>query len=95
MRLVVRALLCAGALVVLAGCDPTTERRYFTEGAGVDLYTADRAQQVELQNQYVDFICAQSGDYGNARRYMAMLQTEDKKTWEGLKGWANTWPTDE
>jgi hypothetical protein len=45
----------------LASCDPVTERRYIDEGAGVDLYTSDRAVQVELLNEYVRFICAQTG----------------------------------
>jgi hypothetical protein len=61
MRLIVRALLCVGLLLLAAACDPVTERRYFTEGAGVDLYTPDRENQIELQNQYVDFICQQAG----------------------------------
>jgi TolB-like protein len=39
-------------------------------------------------------ICAQIGDYGNARRYMAMLEKEDKKSWDGFKGWMNTWPSE-
>lgn len=60
MRFVALAA-CVAIAVTVAGCDPTTERRYFTEGAGVDLYTADRAQQIELQNQYIDFVCKQAG----------------------------------
>ena len=52
---------CVGIALTAAGCDPTTERRYFTEGAGVDLYTADRQSQVELQKQYIDFVCTQAG----------------------------------
>nr|WP_157872635.1 hypothetical protein [Bradyrhizobium sp. ORS 278] len=32
-----------------------------TEGAGIDLYTADRAGQVELLNQYREFVCNQAG----------------------------------
>ena len=39
-------------------------------------------------------ICAQIGDYANARRYMAMLEREDKKSWDGFKAWMNTWPSD-
>jgi len=61
MRVIARALLCVGLLLAAAGCDPATDRRYFTEGAGVDLYTADRANQVELLNQYIKFICGQAG----------------------------------
>ena len=61
MRFFAPLLLCVSVALTVAGCDPVTERRYFAEGAGVDLYTADRANQVELQNQYVDFICAQAG----------------------------------
>jgi len=48
--------------VAVAGCDPVTERRYITEGAGVDLYTSDRAGQIELQKEYVKFICSQAAD---------------------------------
>jgi hypothetical protein len=61
MRTIVRLIACVGIALTAAGCDPVTERRYFTEGAGVDLYTADSAKQIELQNQYVDFVCAQAG----------------------------------
>ena len=61
MRTVASVMACVIVALALAGCDPVTERRYVTEGAGVDLYTADRANQVELQNRYVDFICAQAG----------------------------------
>jgi hypothetical protein len=61
MRFIAALLTCVAVVLTLAGCDPVTERRYITEGAGVDLYTADRANQVELQNQYVRFICDQAG----------------------------------
>jgi hypothetical protein len=61
MRFVAVLGACVGIALTAAGCDPTTERRYFTEGAGVDLYTADRASQVELLNQYIEFICNQAG----------------------------------
>jgi hypothetical protein len=50
-----------GLVLVLAGCDPTVERRYANEGAGVDLYTADRAGQVALLDEYEQFICGQIG----------------------------------
>jgi hypothetical protein len=61
MRFIAALLTCVAVALTLAGCDPVTERRYITEGAGVDLYTADREQQIALQNQYIDFICAQAG----------------------------------
>jgi hypothetical protein len=61
MRAVGRFIAFAALAVSVAGCDPVTERRFVNEGAGVDLYTSDRASQVELQNQYFDFICAQAG----------------------------------
>jgi hypothetical protein len=53
--------VCGGLLLATAGCDPAAERRYITEGGGVDLYTADRQSQVELQKQYIDFVCDQAG----------------------------------
>jgi hypothetical protein len=54
-------IACVGLALLAGGCDPTAERRYIREGAGVDLYTADRASQIELLNQYERFICAQAG----------------------------------
>jgi hypothetical protein len=61
MRAVVRLIACVGVALAVAGCDPTTERRYINEGAGVDLYTPDRAGQIELLNQYINFVCEQTG----------------------------------
>ena len=63
MRFIAALLAYVAIAMTVAGCDPVTERRYITEGAGVDLYTADRAGQIALQNQYVNFICAQVGQY--------------------------------
>ncbi len=64
MRFIAALLAYVAIAMTVAGCDPVTERRYITEGAGVDLYTADRANQIELQKQYVDFICTQAGGCG-------------------------------
>jgi hypothetical protein len=61
MRTVIRFIACAATAMAVAGCDPVIERRYITEGAGVDLYTSDRAAQIELMGQYVSFVCAQAG----------------------------------
>ncbi len=61
MRFIAALLSCVAIALTVGGCDPVTERRYITEGAGVDLYTADRASQTALQNQYIDFVCAQVG----------------------------------
>jgi hypothetical protein len=61
MRGVGVIICCVGLAMLVAGCDPTAERRYITEGAGVDLYTADRANQIELLNEYEHFICSELG----------------------------------
>jgi hypothetical protein len=61
MRFIATALVCAGVLLTAAACDPVTERKYFTEGAGIDLYTSDRASQTELLKQYINFVCGQAG----------------------------------
>lgn len=60
MRTVAFVLACVAISLTTAGCDPGTERRYFTEGAGVDLYTADRERQINLQRQYINFVCDQA-----------------------------------
>jgi hypothetical protein len=52
---------CVGLSLLVGGCDPSMERRYITEGAGVDLYTADRSTQIELLNEYIRFVCTQAG----------------------------------
>ncbi len=54
-----------GLALLVSGCDPVLDRRYVNEGAGVDLYTADRASQIELLRAYENFICAQIGGCGN------------------------------
>jgi hypothetical protein len=57
---------CSHALVgvlavAIAGCNPVTDGRYTNEGAGVNLYTADQAGQIELLNQYFTYLCDQVG----------------------------------
>jgi hypothetical protein len=58
MRIVALLMLCAGLLLTATGCDPVTERRYITEGAGVDLYSSDQAGQVDLLKEYTRYICS-------------------------------------
>lgn len=63
MRFIVSALLCAGVLAALAGCDPT-DKHYFTQGVGTRLSSDDiaaEAKQTDLQNAYVAEICRQAG----------------------------------
>jgi hypothetical protein len=47
--------------LTVSACDPVTERRYITEGAGADLYSPDAAKQAQLLNEYIQFICSQAG----------------------------------
>ena len=62
-----RSLVLVGSLsVAVAGCDPLIERRYVNEGAGVDLYTTNSAGQIELLNQYFNFLCDQVGGVGGS-----------------------------
>jgi hypothetical protein len=56
-----RLVACSAVALFVSGCDPVTERRYITEGAGVDLYTSDRANQTALLNEYINFVCVQAG----------------------------------
>jgi hypothetical protein len=64
MRLIARALLCAGMLLAAAGCDPATDNKYFYEGAGKDLYSVEGANQTALLNEYINYICGQAGNPG-------------------------------
>src|SRR5207302_2248149 len=62
MRRVVRLVACVAIAVVTASCgNPMLERKYINEGAGVDLYSGDAANQIALLNQYIAFICTQIG----------------------------------
>lgn len=54
-------MACVAVALFVSGCDPLTERRYINEGAGVDLYTPDRAVQKELLNDYIAYVCVQAG----------------------------------
>jgi len=49
-----------GLAVLLVGCD-SLDRRYFREGIGSDLSTADLPQETQLQEQYIGYICRQAG----------------------------------
>jgi hypothetical protein len=61
MRCLGKAAACVVMALSVAGCDPVLERRYITEGAGIDLYTSDRADQSELLRQYMSFVCVEEG----------------------------------
>jgi hypothetical protein len=54
------AVACIGLAAITSGCDPL-ERRYFREGAGVDLYTAELGERTNLQDLYLGYICRQAG----------------------------------
>jgi hypothetical protein len=67
MRFFVRLIACGAVALTAAGCDPT-DKHYFTEGVGTNLYVEDTrlgpdyaAAQTELQDQYVAHICRQAG----------------------------------
>ncbi len=62
MNRLARFIAFAAMTLSVTGCgNPVTERRYITEGAGVDLYTADRANQAALLQEYMSFICEGEG----------------------------------
>ncbi|HET7679894.1 MAG TPA: hypothetical protein VFK79_07135 [Xanthobacteraceae bacterium] len=61
MRVFASVWACAGVLLVTAGCDPATDRSYFSRGVGTELSTPDIANATELQNLYVEHICRQAG----------------------------------
>ena len=61
MRFIAALLAYVAIALTVAGCNLATDKQYMNEGAGVDLYTADRASQIELQKEYISFICAQAG----------------------------------
>jgi hypothetical protein len=57
-------MLCALMMALAtAACNPVSEQ-YFREGAGADLYSANLAQETQLQDQYVYYICRQSRNPG-------------------------------
>jgi hypothetical protein len=62
MRIVFRFVAWVAIALVAASCgNPMLERKYINEGAGVDLYSGDAANQIALLNQYITFICTQIG----------------------------------
>jgi hypothetical protein len=89
MRFFVPLIACVGIALTAAGCNPAMERRYITEGAGVDLYTADREQQIALQNEYVDFICAQTGSIcpGNWTAFVQAGMNDIDQRCDGFLTW--------
>ena len=54
------AAACIGLATIVAGCDPL-DRRYFREGVGTELYTAELPERTSLQDLYLRYICQQAG----------------------------------
>jgi hypothetical protein len=86
-RFVVILVACVGIALTAAGCDPVTERRYVTEGAGVDLFTAQQAQQADLLKQYVDFICQQAGCTGSWSPFIQAGMNDIDSRCDGFLTW--------
>ncbi len=82
-ELALAALLAA----FVSGCDPALERRYVTEGAGVDLYTADRANQIDLMRQYEAFICEQAGQPCDAVTFLEAGMNDIDQRCDGFLTW--------
>ena len=87
MRAGVQFVAFAALSLSIAGCDPVTERRYVNEGAGVDLYTSDRAGQVELLDQYVGFICAQVGQSCDNTTFVQAGMNDIDQRCDGFLTW--------
>src|ERR1700732_2659881 len=87
MRGDVRFVAYAALALSVAGCDPLTEQRYVNEGAGVDLYTSDRAGQVELLNQYVSFICLQAGPSCDPTTFVEAGMNDIDQRCDGFLTW--------
>jgi hypothetical protein len=60
MRFFVPLVACVGIALTAAGCDPT-DRHYFTQGVGTNVYSYDVAAETQLQDTYVEQICHQAG----------------------------------
>src|SRR5262249_51086141 len=84
-----RFIAFAVAVLSVAGCDPVVERRYVNEGAGVDLYTSERASQIELLNQYIGFVCAQAGSScpGNWTTFVQAAMNDIDLRCDGFLTW--------
>ena len=47
---------CVGLALLVGGCDPN-DRVYIRDGVGTQLYTAETASAIELQNIYLEYLC--------------------------------------
>jgi len=56
-----RAILLVFGAMILAGCVPGQDVRYFREGIGSDLYSSSGAETAQLQKAYVSYVCGQTG----------------------------------
>ena len=61
MRRIVAVMAFVAMALAAAGCNFVTDEKYFREGAGADLYSSDAANQLDLQNQYIVYVCEQAG----------------------------------
>jgi hypothetical protein len=72
MRSVVALGVCLGLLLMIAGCDPLTDRQYINEGAGIDLNSSKLVTATTRQNEYIDQVCRQAG-YTSAKPRFAQM----------------------
>lgn len=61
MRFVARAVVCAGVLLAVAGCNSVTDQNYFDSGIGTELKPASMVQTTNDLESYVNAICFQAG----------------------------------
>lgn len=55
---------CVALALLVGGCDPN-DRVYIRDGVGTQLYTAETASSIELQNIYLEYLCrSASNDVG-------------------------------
>src|SRR5262245_62583589 len=51
---------CIGLAAAVAACDPL-DKRFFREGIGTELYTAELPERTQVQDLYLGYICHQAG----------------------------------
>jgi hypothetical protein len=61
MRRVVACVVAIALAVMAAGCNLQQDRNFYREGIGSDLNWSGLAQQTQILEQYISFICEQAG----------------------------------
>ncbi len=82
MRSFVSVMVGGALALALAGCDPVTDKHYFTKGIGTELYTSSISEKSNELEIYIHETCQQAGlVYSHDGECLPLTKMDRAATW--------------